>query len=95
MPLEFTPKGYCETVLLSKGIYTLEVWGAQGGNCTEQSKGFGGYSKGRIFIREPRFNLTVCVGLQGQNTVDSIDPIGGFNGGGNGTKKSGCCSGGG
>ena len=61
------------------GEYTLEVWGAQGGN---GAGGYGGYSKGKINLTKNE-NLYILVG--GSN---------GFNGGGSGHGRSYQCGGG-
>lgn len=62
------------------GIYTLEVWGAQGGGT---NGGAGGYSKGDVYLSKDEI-LYVYVG--GQN---------GWNGGGSGSDLSGGGGGGG
>jgi hypothetical protein len=45
MPIEFSTDS---SINLSSGRYLLEVWGAQGGNCIDQTKSRGGYSSGII-----------------------------------------------
>lgn len=55
------------------GIYTLEVWGAQGGHRGANNGGKGGYSTGQIFLNKGQI-LYVYVGSNGNN--------GGWNGGG-------------
>lgn len=55
------------------GIYTLEVWGAQGGHRGNNNGGKGGYSTGQIFLNKGQI-LYVYVGSNGNN--------GGWNGGG-------------
>lgn len=83
---EFTPE--------SSGYYLLEVWGAQGGNCTGTKKdvsytrygGQGGYAKGYVWLNkgEPVY---VCVGGKGGDyDEDEEGAIGGYNGGGSATK---------
>ena len=76
----FDYKGYCESIILPKGRYLLEVWGAEGGNCGHENNG-GGYSNGTLILKEEE-RFYVCVG--GQGSSSKTDPKGGFNGGGNG-----------
>ena len=83
MKKEFTfeYKGECESIILPKGRYFLEVWGAEGGNCGYENNG-GGYSKGTLLVREEE-RYYICVGGKGESSKSL--PLGGFNGGGNGT----------
>ena len=83
MAIEFHPIGSCETVWLTKGRYKLEVWGAEGGNCSQTHNGLGGYSVGIYHLHTSK-QLTVCVGKQGESSFSEA-PKGGFNGGGNGS----------
>ena len=98
MSFEFSPVGYCESILVSPGFYLLEVWGAQGGTCGVDTSGRGGYSKG-IYHASKTENLTICVGTSGKCS-DTESVAGGFNGGGNSAKTPQehyhqACSGGG
>ena len=63
-------------VMLPKGTYKLEVWGAQGGGGT--SGGKGGYSTGVLSLSKST-QVTVYVGGQGGSPSSTS---GGFNGGG-------------
>ena len=87
------------------GTYTLEVWGAQGGNAGFNSSiytygGKGGYAKGRITLTNNQA-VYIYVGGQGVGGVSSsLNDIqsGGFNGGGygyNGSNNTSRGSGGG
>ena len=83
------------------GSYTFELWGAQGGTgyySTQPTPGKGGYTKGTITL-EKGTKFYIYVGGQGQNASGvSINPKGGWNGGGDGRKSSDnddCGSGGG
>ena len=69
---------------LSKGTYTLEVWGAQGGNYNSSYVGGkGGYSKGTLTLTGDT-NIYVYVGCQGSGHNSTVGGVsnGGFNGGG-------------
>ena len=69
--LNFNYTGAVQSITLPKGIYTLECWGAQGGNRSQDSasatvtgSGLGGYSIGTLTLTQ----LTTCyiyVGGQG------------------------------
>lgn len=81
-----------ETFVVPKtGRYKLEVWGAQGGNGKtsmdyNQIGGYGGYSKGEVYLNE-NDKLYVVVGEQGKtgigDGVSRVTVIGGYNGGAN------------
>lgn len=80
--------GSMKSVILPKGTYVLECWGAQGGNGngnTSYPGGKGGYSKGTITLNK-KTNLYLYTGGQGLNgtTYNSsgATTAGGFNGGG-------------
>lgn len=60
-----------------KGIYKLEVWGAQGGN----GGGLGGYSYGHVLLEKDAV-LYVCCGQAGATTSATM-----YNGGGGGMSK--------
>ena len=80
--MTFNYTGNIQNITLPKGIYKLEVWGAQGGSgyhATESlAGGKGGYSVGTLSISS-KTNLFVVVGGQGstQNVYNA-----GYNGGG-------------
>lgn len=88
--LNFNYTGAVQSVTLPKGIYTLECWGAQGGNRSQDSasatitgSGLGGYSIGTLTLTQ----LTTCyiyVGGQGgmSSSTGNVKVEGGFNGGG-------------
>lgn len=87
--LNFNYTGAVQSITLPKGIYTLECWGAQGGNgCTGNSYkgGAGGYSKGTLTLAKTE-TLYIYVGGQGVSAAASGNGNireGGFNGGGSG-----------
>lgn len=71
------------------GTYTLEAWGAQGGNGNSSTGGKGGYAKGNITLKKGQ-TLYIYVGQAGSK------PTGGWNGGGSAYDTSlGGASGGG
>lgn len=88
--LNFNYTGAVQSITLPKGIYTLECWGAQGGNRSQDSasatvtgSGLGGYSIGTLTLTQ----LTTCyiyVGGQGgmSTSTGNVKVEGGFNGGG-------------
>lgn len=93
--------GSMKSVILPKGQYQLECWGAQGGNGsgnTSYPGGKGGYSKGIITLNK-KTNLYLYTGGQGLNGTtynsNGATTAGGFNGGGSTTSISGRGSGGG
>ena len=76
--LNYAYTGAVQFVTLPKGVYKLEVWGAQGGYRSNSSYGGkGGYSVGTITITQPT-NIFIYVGGSGNTGGTS----GGFNGGG-------------
>lgn len=86
--LNYAYTGAVQSVILPKGVYKLEVWGAQGGHRSSSSYGGkGGYSVGTITITQPT-NIFIYVGGSGNTGRIS----GGFNGGG---KRSSYYGGGG
>lgn len=79
--------GYCNNIKreisLPKGIFQLDIYGAQGGNGLYDYGGFGGYSRGILNITDD-LSLYIYTGGQGILTTASATLInGGFNGGGN------------
>lgn len=63
-----------------KGIYKLEVWGAQGGSGTKTG-GKGGYSYGHVLLEKGAV-LYVCCGQAGESSTSET-----YNGGGGGKSK--------
>ena len=93
--------GSMKSVILPKGQYQLECWGAQGGNGTNNTSwpgGKGGYSKGIITLNK-KTNLYLYTGGQGLNGTtynsNGATTAGGFNGGGSATSINSRGSGGG
>ena len=80
MQYEYSTIGKCHEIVLSKGFYIFEVWGAQGGNCDFEESGRGGYSKASIKFESSQ-KLFVCVGGMGESSSTEVKE-GGFNGGG-------------
>ena len=89
---EFNSINDIETFVVPKtGRYKLEVWGAQGGDGKtsmdyNQKGGYGGYSKGEVYLKE-NDKLYVVVGEQGKTGIGDgksrVTVIGGYNGGAN------------
>lgn len=81
--LNYAYTGAVQSVILPKGVYKLEVWGAQGGSYgTTSTGGNGGYSIGIITLTAETV-LYIYVGGQGTyNTTPTSFVAGGFNGGG-------------
>lgn len=75
---EFNYTGGMQQVTVPAGVYTLEVWGAQGG----AGGGLGGYSKGTVTLTSA---TTLYIGVGGQGGSN----YGGFNGGGSGREGGG------
>lgn len=93
--------GSMKSVILPKGTYVLECWGAQGGtgnSNTSYPGGKGGYSKGTITLNK-KTNLYLYTGGQGLNGTtynsNGATTAGGFNGGGSATSQNSRGSGGG
>ena len=85
-PYEFAYKNGEYTLLIeTPGYYKLEVWGAQGGASSNNSSaagGYGGYSKGTIYL-DANTTLFINVGGKGVNGANnSSNKTGGYNGGG-------------
>lgn len=69
-----------------KGVYKLEVWGAQGGMCGRSSDacgGYGGYSVGYLELNTNQ-KLYIAVGGAGSKGKSQSTVNGGYNGGGTG-----------
>ena len=81
--LDYDYTGAVQSVTLPKGVYKLEVWGAQGGSYgTTSTGGNGGYSIGIITLTAETA-LHIYVGGQGTySTTSGSFVAGGFNGGG-------------
>lgn len=81
---DFPYTGSVQTITLGKGVYKLEVWGAEGGYRSSQSySGKGGYSVGTITLTDKETTLYVYSGGSGRSGVISESVYsGGFNGGG-------------
>lgn len=81
--LNYAYTGAVQSVTLPKGVYKLEVWGAQGGSYgTNSTGGNGGYSIGIITLTAETV-LYIYVGGQGTySTTSGSFVAGGFNGGG-------------
>ena len=81
--LNYAYTGAVQSVILPKGVYKLEVWGAQGGSYgTTSTGGNGGYSIGIITLTAETV-LYIYVGGQGTySTTSGSFVAGGFNGGG-------------
>lgn len=78
---EFDYTGTEQIFSISKtGKYKLEVWGASGGNTSNYSGGYGGYSVGKINLTEGD-TIYINVGGSGSNS-SSGTVAGGYNGGG-------------
>ena len=60
--------GYVQTASLQPGIYTVEMWGANGGSTAWKSGGKGGYSKGTLTLSANTI-LYIYVGEKG--TINS------------------------
>lgn len=93
--------GSMKSVILPKGTYVLECWGAQGGNGngnTSYPGGKGGYSKGTITL-DKKTNLYLYTGGQGLGgttyNLSGATTAGGFNGGGSAASQNSRGSGGG
>lgn len=85
----FEYTGKIQSVKLQPGTYTLEAWGAQGGNFNYHSNaapGKGGYSKGTITINK---ETTLYIGVGGKGQDNVWHSGGGYNGGGAGAAPGG------
>lgn len=75
--------GTYKTITLPKGIYKLEVWGAQGGSFnTTYVGGKGGYSYGTLTLTDKETILYCYAGGKGTDGTTSGTFAGGWNGGG-------------
>ncbi|MDR0603756.1 MAG: T9SS type A sorting domain-containing protein [Bacteroidales bacterium] len=88
--IDFPYTGEMQAIILLKGVYELECWGAEGGGQAYQQPigtdvgigGKGGYSVGTISIPE-KTTVYVYVGGHGVGGYTGSLIPGGFNGGGN------------
>ena len=83
----FPYTGTVQTITLGRGVYKLEVWGAQGGSYSTSYAvgGNGGYSYGTITLKDKATTLYIYSGGQGTAYTTSTYTSqggGGFNGGG-------------
>jgi len=76
--LNYSYSGNVQTVILPKGIYTLETYGAQGGN-DSTAGGNGGYAKGTLTLLK---SSTLYLQVGGQGASSASGSGGGYNGGG-------------
>lgn len=88
--LNFNYTGAVQSITLPKGTYTLECWGAQGGNRSQDSasatvtgSGLGGYSIGTLTLTQST-TCYIYVGGKGgmSSSTGNVKVKGGFNGGG-------------
>lgn len=81
-PVNFAYSGNVQTYKApATGVYTFEVWGAQGGS-NSNAGGKGGYSKGNISLTKDQ-TVYIFVGEKGGDRKDTTYD-GGYNGGGYG-----------
>ncbi len=82
----YTTSGEYTFTTPATGIYTLEVWGAQGGYARSNTGGYGGYggySKGNVYLNKDAEIFINVGGMGVAATTTTIDSAGGYNGGGN------------
>lgn len=85
--LNYDYTGTVQSVTLPKGVYKLEVWGAQGGSYSSYYGGAGGYSAGTITFTSDTPLYIYVGGQPATNSSDRVVVSGGFNGGGNGYNR--------
>lgn len=80
--------GSVQTLSLSPGSYSIQAWGADGGDALRGTGGKGGYSEGTITLSSP---TTYYIYVGGKGSTASAPTAGGWNGGGGftGTFSSG------
>ena len=76
----FSFTGNEQSLVLNRGYYFLEAWGAQGGTCNVAKSGLGGYTRGFIKLFSST-KIIVIVGGAGQSSSTEASE-GGYNGGG-------------
>lgn len=79
--------GAMKSILLPKGEYFLECWGAQGGTHSTSLGGFGGYSRGFLRPKNGRVLYIYSGGQPVTNGSTRVQTTGGFNGGGKGYNR--------
>ena len=85
--LNYAYTGAVQFVTLPKGVYKLEVWGAQGGSYSSYYGGAGGYSVGMITFAADTLLYIYVGGQPATNSSNRVVVSGGFNGGGNGYNR--------
>ena len=85
--LNYDYTGAVQSVILPKGVYKLEVWGAQGGSYSSYYGGAGGYSVGTITFTADTLLYIYVGGQPATNSSNRVVVSGGFNGGGNGYNR--------
>ena len=85
--LNYGYTGAVQSVTLPKGVYKLEVWGAQGGSYSSYYGGAGGYSVGTITFTADTLLYIYVGGQPATNSSNRVVVSGGFNGGGNGYNR--------
>lgn len=90
-PIVFNYTGGIQSYTIpKKGTYQLEVWGAQGGGTYDSYQpqdaegGYGGYSKGNVFLNR---NEIIYIVVGGKGTQAKAFTDGGYNGGGTGAGR--------
>ena len=73
-------------IILSKGVYKIELWGASGGALRDDCAGRGGYTRAIINVKD-YININLYIGSRG-NSSNKVPGVGGCNGGGNGSLGS-------
>ena len=71
------------------GYYLLETWGAQGGNISGYTGGFGGYARGVVYLNKGETLYVVSGGAGVGATAPGQSLSGGYNGGGSVTGNGG------
>ena len=79
--------GTYKAITLPKGVYKLEVWGAQGGSYSSYYGGKGGYSYGTLTLEEDTTLNCYAGGQPATNSSSRGATSGGYNGGGNGFNR--------
>ena len=77
------------------GYYRLETWGAQGGNASSYTGGYGGYSSGVLYLAKDTILYVYPGGKGGNSTGANSAGTAGYNGGGSGGSNATCQGGGG
>lgn len=79
--------GTYKAITLPKGVYKLEVWGAQGGSYSSYYGGKGGYSYGTLTLEEDTTLNCYAGGQPATNSSSRVTTSGGYNGGGKGFNR--------